>query len=167
MFLKYNWSRAKYWLYRNIGELDERALKNRSAILFLSFLLFFLDPGVEVVFGQASFGGLGITVNPPQTLPVGLLLFLLLAYRLAVFWVSVLISSGCNKDRARYKAQYDFDPSFEAEEPRMHDKDYIIQSQSEEHLYIWTVRKLIWQFIFPNIVALVCIVYYLTEFIRC
>lgn len=159
------WDLFRYWLYRNIDELDESSLKHRSSIMFLSLILLFIDPGINLTFGSASLAGLGISVDPAQTLPISILLLSVLVYRLIAFWVSALLKVGCDIDRAIYKAEYDFDSSFEAEEPRLYDKEYIIRSKSNEIVYKWKVRKILWQFAFPNFLALLSIIFHLVKFV--
>ncbi len=150
----------KYKLHLHIGKLGDASLKHRSAILFLSVLMLLIDPNVKVTFGKASLAGLGISVDPPQTIYVGVFLLVLLVYRLVAFWASVLLESGTDSSRATRKAILEFDPAWEAEEHRPHDMDQLIKNESGGIVYKWGVRQILWEFVFPNILALCTLTVY-------
>lgn len=147
------WHVLRYWLYRHIGELSDVSLKHRSAVILLSVLLLFLDHDVAITFGSASLAGLGISVTPPQTIPVGTFLLLLLIYRFFAFVASISIESGVNPDLAGKKARYQFDPAYDAEERSSHDMDQIVRYDSNEITYKWRGRQILWEVIFPCFLA--------------
>ena len=148
------WNNHKSWMYRHVGELGEVSLKHRSNILLLSVLMIFIDSNVKVILGKASLAGLGITIEPTQTIPVGLFLFALLIYRLVAFWASVTLESGTSKSIADTKAQYDIDPAYHAEERSPSDMDQAIRMESNATTYKWQVRRILWEFTVPNLLAL-------------
>ncbi len=155
----------KYKLHLHIGKLGEASLKHRSVILLLSILMLLVDPNVKVIFGKASVAGLGISVEPPQTIYVGFFLLALLIYRLVAFWASVLLESGTDSSRATRKALLEFDPAWEAEEHRPHDMEQHIKNESGEIIYKWSVRQVLWEFVFPNVLALAALTVYLIVYI--
>lgn len=154
-----------YKLHLNIGKLSESSLKHRSAILMLSVLMLFIEPNVAIIFGSASVAGLGISVNPPQEIPVGLFLLTLLLYRLIAFWALVLTESGTDSSRAERKALLEFDPSWEAEETRTHDLDQLIRQESGKTIYKWSIRQLVWEFVIPNLLAFIALVVYVVKYV--
>ncbi|EJB8535479.1 TPA: hypothetical protein I7264_25880 [Vibrio parahaemolyticus] len=155
----------KYKLHLNIGKLNEVSMKHRSAILLISVLIYFVDPNVKITFGNASLAGLGISVEPAQTVYLGYFLLALLIYRLIAFWVSVLLESGTDRNRAIRKAQIDFEPAWEAEENRPHDMEQLIRQESEKITYKWNVRQILWEFVFPNIIALVAVITFFVQYL--
>lgn len=159
------WNHVKYWMHLHIGKLGESSLKHRSAILLLSVLMLFIEPSVTITFGNASLAGLGISFNPPQTISIGLFLFALLIYRLTAFWVSVFLESGTDSKRATRKALLSFDPSYEAEENRPHNMEHVIKAESEDILYKWSVRQILWEFVTPNLLAIVSLSVYIIEYL--
>ena len=100
----------------------------------------------------------------PQTIHVGIFLLILITYRLIAFWVSVLLESGTDSSRAARKALLDFDPASEAEDPRSYNQEQIIESESGEIIYKWSVRQILWEIVFPNVFASIALVVY---FIGC
>jgi len=155
----------KYKLHLHIGKLGDVSLKHRSVILFLSVLMLLIDPNVKVTFGKASVAGLGISVDPPQTIYIGFFLLALLVYRLIAFWASVLLENGTDSNRARRKAALQFDPAWEAEQDNPHDLDQIIKNESGSIVYKWSVRQILWEFVLPNVLALATLIVYLTGYI--
>jgi hypothetical protein len=156
-----------YWRYKlhlNIGKLGEVSLKHRSVILFLSVLMLLVDPDLKITFGNASVAGLGISVDPPQAIFLGVFLLALLIYKLIVFWISVFIEHGTDPKRAGRKALLKFDPSYEAEEENHHDMGQIIRNEKGEIIYKWSVRQILWEFIFPNVLAFGGIVTYAIKY---
>jgi len=125
-----------------------------------------VDPSVKVTFGKASLAGLGISVDPPQTIYIGAFLLVLLVYRLIAFWASVLLESGTDSSRATRKALLEFDPSYEAEEHRPHDMEQLIKSESGEIIYKWSVRQILWEFLLPNLLAMFALVIYLVGYLE-
>ena len=157
----------QYWkhkLHLHIGKLGEASLKHRSSILLLSVLIIFVEPNLKIIFGKASVAGLGISVDPPQTIHLGLFLLLLLIYKLITFWLSVFIEHGTDPTRAGRKALLDFEPSSETEEHRPHDMDKLIKRESDDIVYKWSVRQIVWEFIFPNLLAVAGIATYLIKY---
>ena len=154
-----------YKLHLHIGKLGEHSLKHRSAILLLSVLLLFIHPNVEITFGSASLAGLGISVNPPQKLSIGLFLLILLLYRLIAFWASVLLESGTDQNRAKRKALLEFDPAWEAEEHRPSDMEQLIRRESNKKICKWSVRQIIWEFVIPNLLAFVALAVYIVKYV--
>ena len=154
-----------YKLHLNIGKLGESSLKHRGAILVLSVVILFVDPNVRITFGEASLAGLGISVEPPQSFPIGFFLFALLIYRLIAFWVSVLLESGTDSNRARRKALIDFDPGWEADEQRPGNMDDLIRHESGNIIYKWTVRQILWEFVIPNIIAFFAIIIFTIKYV--
>lgn len=155
----------KYKLHLHIGKLSDYSLKHRSAILVLSVLMLLIDPNVKVTFDKASVAGLGISVDPAQTIYIGVFLLALLIYRLIAFWASVLLESGTDLNRATRKALIEFDPAWEAEERKPHDMDQLIKSESGEIVYKWSIRQILWEFLLPNALALVALAVYTTSYI--
>lgn len=157
-------SNLKYTLDLHVGKLGEASVKHRSAVLMLSVLMLFISPSVKVTFGSASVAGLGISIDPPQTIFLGIFLFALLIYRLAAFWAAVLLESGTDSSRATRKAQLEFEPSLGEEQNRAHDMGALIQSESRKTVYKWSVRQILWEFVFPNILAAIALTKYLLEY---
>jgi len=164
MFSADRWSYFKSWIYRHIEGLGEVSLKHRSNILMLSVLMLFIDPDVKLILGKASLAGLGITIEPTQTIPIGLFLFILLIYRLSAFWASVLLESGINEIKADGKARYEIDPAYHAEERKASDMDQAVRMESYDITYKWKVRQILWEFILPNLLALIGLAKYIYSF---
>lgn len=156
--------KISHWLYYNIGELSESSLKYKSSILLISVIIIFTSPDASLTFGSASFVGLGISVTPPQTIPIGPFLLALLAYRFISFWIEVIIDNGLDEKRtarkiedkftsSHYESNY-FDDSPDSEE------EYIEQ-QINNKIHSWKINKIIWNIAPPNIAAIACITKYL------
>ncbi len=158
-------NRFTYWMNLNIGKLGPTPIKHRSAIMILSVLMLFIDPGVEITFGSASLAGFGISVKPEQVIHIGYFLLALLIYRLIAFWASVLLENGTDSNRARRKALDMFDGTYSANEPQPHDMEYVLDSESEEILYKWNFRQALWEFVVPNLLAFIALVIYLIRYI--
>lgn len=155
----------KYKLPIHIGKIGDSAHKHRTAVLFLSVLAIFIEPHVTVSFGTASLAGLGISVTPPQEIPVGILLFCLLIYRLTSFWVIVLIDSGTDFERAERKAYLELDPGCEAEEHSPSTMEELIRREARGKVLNWTVWQLTWEFLFPNVVAAAALATFITRLV--
>ncbi|WP_444901337.1 hypothetical protein ACJJIG_17350 [Microbulbifer sp. SSSA007] len=157
----------KYKLHLHIGKLGDVSLKHRSSVLLLSVLMFLVDPTMQVTLGKASVAGLGISVDPPQTIHIGIFLLILLLYRLVAFWVSVLLESGTDESRATRKALLDFDPAWEAEKYRHRpgDMEQLIKNESGAIVYKWSVRQILWEFVLPNVLALTALVKYVAGYV--
>lgn len=132
--------------------------------MLVSVFMLFVDPNVKITFGSASFAGLGISVNPPQTLPLGIFLLALLIYRLIAFWASVLIESGTDASRAKRKALLAYDPGWEVDEHRPDDMEQLIKEESGGIVYRWSVRQLIWDFLIPNLLAVIALCVYFIKY---
>src|SRR5690606_38989748 len=126
--------------------------------------MIFVGPGVSVTFGNASFGGLGISVSPPQEISIGWLILALLVYRLIAFWASVLLENGTDLKLAERRALLEFDPSWEAEEHQPGNMEQFIREESQGDVYIWTMRKLVWEFVIPNFVALIALTVFAVKY---
>lgn len=157
--LKNQWNTFRSWLYKNVGELDQASSKHRTIILFISAIMLFTDPSVSVTLGSASLAGLGISVEPPQSIPVGVLLLALLTYRLVALWASIILDSGTDKLKAQYKARIRHG-SPEDYNPEPNTIDELITEIAENTVYTWQIRKILWELAPPNIAALTCIVKY-------
>lgn len=147
-----------------IGKFSETSLKHRSAIFLFSVVMIFVDPLVSITFGSASLGGVGISVSPPQKISIGLLLLALLVYRLIAFWASVLLENGTDLSLARRRAALEFDPAWEAEQHESESMEQLISHESREDVYKWTLRQLVWQFVVPNILALVALTIFAAKY---
>lgn len=155
----------KNTLYLNIGKLSDASHKHRGAILMVAVIMLFIDPEVKVTFGSASLAGLGISVTPAQEISLGLLLFAILVYKLIAFWVSVLLESGTDSARAERKALMELDPGWDAEQHDPTDFSRLIRNHKQEIIYKWTVRQILWEFVFPNLVGVVALSHYLRVYI--
>lgn len=151
-------------LHLRIGIFSDVSLKHRSAILLLSVVMIFVDPRVSVTFGSASLGGLGISVSPAQEISIGLLILALLAYRLIAFWASVLFENGTDLSLAERRALLEFDPSWEVEEHEPGNMEQLIREETRGEVYKWTMRKLIWEFIVPNLIALIALTVFAVKY---
>jgi len=147
------------WTYTYIGPLSESALKHRNHILLISVLMVLISPEVKVTFGKVNALGLGISLDPPQTIHIGILLFSLLLYRTIAFWVTALISNGKNEKNARRKAALKVDPS-ELIPPAPRDMVDVIHEKSESIIYNWKFIGFIWEFIVPNLLAMYALTSY-------
>ena len=158
--LKDKWIVFRHWVDRNIGQFEEVSLKHRSAVILLSVLVFFVEPDVKLEFGSAAFAGLGVSVDPPQTIPVGLVLLSLLIYRFVAFWFTIFLMSGTDENIAIGKALYEDDPAWNASGATMSDYPEMIKDDAEKIVYKWRFRKFIWEVMLPSVAALVVIFKY-------
>lgn len=155
--LKFKWDVFRSWIFRNIGVLDDASLKHCSAILFISAIMLFTDPGVSLTLGSASLAGLGISVEPPQSIPVGLLLLALLMYRLVALWAYIILGSGTDENKVRYKTQISYGTSHDnIFEPNTIDE--LISQDTQNTIYKWSIRKVLWELLPPNLAALASII---------
>ncbi|NWO06548.1 MAG: hypothetical protein HLX50_12940 [Alteromonadaceae bacterium] len=152
------------YLHLHLGKLSETSLKHRRAILLLSLLMFFIGPSVKVTFGKASLAGLGISITPPQEISIGLLVLGLLIYRVFAFWTSIIIESGTDLKLAKRKALLEIEPEWEAEEYEPGNIEQYVRHSSNKIVYKWTKWQLIWEFLFPNIVAITAFITYVMKF---
>ena len=157
--------RLKYFLYQHVGALNDAALKHRGAILLISALMLFIEPGAKATFGKVAVAGLGISIDPEQDIYIGVFLFVLLVYRLVAFWMSVLIESGTDQGRAERKALLEYDPSWFADEPAPHTTEQLIKDEAEHTVYKWNVRQILWEFMFPNFLAAVALTSYVVVYL--
>lgn len=148
----------------HIGKLGEASTKHRSAILFLSLLVILIEPGVKLTFGSASLLGLGISVSPPQEISIAVFVLALLAYRMLAFWIVVLLESGVDMKRAERKALLEFDPAWEAEAYQPGNMDQLIRQESHAMVLKWTVRRIVWEVLFPNLFAIMALAIFATKY---
>lgn len=165
-FLYYKWQSLVHRIYINIGELSESALKHRSSILMISVIMLVIEPHATLTLGKASLAGLGISVEPPQSVPVGLFLYVLLMYRLIAFWAAVLLDSGTDDKVAREKAIHECDPGYYDDEENPHDMRELIRRKSSEIVYKWKLRKMLWEIFIPNILGATSLIYYSYIYIK-
>lgn len=152
-------------VYLNLGEINEEARKHRSAILVISVIMLVVDPHVTLTLGTASLAGLGISVKPPQSIPVGLFLYAVLSYRVIAFWAATIIGAGVNDDIARDKAIDSCDPGHYAEERNPHDIGHLINMETNHITYRWKVRRIYWDIFVPNLMAAFSLVFYSYRYI--
>ena len=151
------------WAHRHIGELNETSLKHRSHILLLSVLLLFVSSDIVLILGKASLAGLGISVDPPQTIPVGLFLFVILVYRVIAFWTSALINNGLNIEKIEHELRLDYDPIYEAE-PKPRDPGELARVMGAAIRFKWERVKVLWEFYLPNLFAFVSIANFVFDY---
>lgn len=147
-------------LHFHLGKLSDTSLKHRSTILFLSVVMLFIDPSVKITLGTASLAGLGISLSPPQEIPIGQLIMFLLVYRVFAFWTSTILESGTNLNLAKRKVLLDVEPTWEAEENEPGNIEQYVRHTSHKKVYKWTKWQLAWEFLFPNILALAAFITY-------
>lgn len=166
-YLRDKWTAFRHWVDRNIAQLEEAALKHRSAVILLSVMLLFIEPDVKLAFGSAALAGFGVSVNPPQTISISLVLIFLLIYRFLAFWVTILLASGTDKNIATGKALYQYDPAYDMSATPMSSMEEVIKDETETILYKWKFWKFVWEVLLPTTVALVAIlVYTITYFLN-
>lgn len=147
-------------IYLYFGDISEEAIKHRSAIMVLSVIMLVIDPHVTLTLGAASLAGLGISVEPPQAIPVGLFLYVILFYRLIAFWVAALLGAGTNKNTARERAIDACDPTHYDQEKNIQDVGQLISFESSAIIYRWKVRRIYWDLFIPNILAMISLSIY-------
>ncbi|HSB96542.1 MAG TPA: hypothetical protein VLC91_08845 [Spongiibacteraceae bacterium] len=149
----------KNWLDLNIGELSDDSQTHGKAVMFISVLMMFVEPTVKVTLGQASLAGLGISVSPPITIPVGILLLALLTYRYISFWITTILDNGTNHKKSERKAAYKHNPYYGDEHPPQN-MEQLVNEKAYEITFKWRIRKIIWAFFLPNIFALIALLRY-------
>lgn len=159
LMLKNKWNSFQNWGHIYIGPLSDVSLKHRNSVLFISILMMLISPDVTITFGSASIAGLGIKIEPPQTIHIGSVLFLLLLYRLIAFWATTLISHGTNEKIAYKKAAINIDASYLAPQQQATITD-VINEESDSIKYKWETHRIIWEFIVPNALALAALAKY-------
>jgi len=162
--MKERLSELKYWLVSNTGKLSRTSKRNKNMMVFLGILLIVLDANVKITFGSVSFAGLGIGIDPPQVIPIGVALSLLLLYKLIAFWVSVFLEVGTSIDKQMHIATMEYDPSIYHEDREPHDMSELIKSEAYKVTTKWTFLKVIWEVIIPNTIAIFALCYFLARF---
>lgn len=155
----------KHWLDLNIGELSDESKTHGKIVMFVSVLMMFIDPSVKITVGQASLAGLGISVNPPISIPVGTLLFVLLTYRYVSFLITTILDNGTNHNTSKRKAAHRHDPTYGEERPSQ-DIDQIVSEVAYDITFKWRVRKIMWGFFMPNILALIALSRYIWNYVK-
>lgn len=148
-----------HWGYTYIGHLNDLSLKHRNHILIISILMMVISPEVKITFGKASVIGLGINIDPPQTIYIGLVLLVILIYRVIAFWITALITQGTNKQSAYNKAALKIDEMHILPGPATNIGD-VINEEANSIKYKWELRRLTWEFIIPNLLALIALLRY-------
>lgn len=122
---------------------DQITFKHRGHILFISALMYIIDPASIITIGKLPITGFGFEIKPPIELSIGWLLFFLLVYRVAGFWSSILITI-----RTQRGVPVKIDPpSF------------------RERTSLWLTYKVLWEFVFPTFCAVGMASYYLFHII--
>jgi hypothetical protein len=152
--LKYQWYEFRRLVHYNIGQLSESSLKHRGAILFLSVAIIFIDPDVSLTLGSASLAGLGISVEPPQSIPVAPFLFSLLIYRLTAFWASIVLDNRTDTKKTHERISLHYEDDYE--DCEINTTGDMISHETDASTYHWGVRKILWDILPPNILALYC-----------
>jgi len=153
-----NWRQFKGYVSRHIGPVSEIARKHRRAVMLVSICMLSLEPTTSITLGNVSMSGLGVTVQPPQTIPLSFVLFIALAYFLLAFWVGVLTESGTDRARAERHAWYEHDPAFDADNPHNDDLEQVIKRGAGAIVYKWNFRRIVWEVFLPTILAVVALV---------
>ena len=151
--LHYFLNNIQDWGYTHIGPLSEVSLKHRNYVLLISILLVLISPEVKITFGTASIAGMGIEIDPAQTIYIGVVLLFILLYRISAFWATALITHGSNEKSARRKAALKIDADSLVPPPPQHISD-VVKEKAEAINYKWSFIRLIWEFFLPNILAL-------------
>jgi len=166
LFEKLRNTDLRNWLYRHISILDTTSQKQRVAILFLSAMTFIIEPHAKLTLGKASLAGLGVSLEPSQTIQVGLVLLALLCYRLISFWMTVTLNSGVDSDISNEKAQFIFNPAYGDDGGPYHENDQLAINKSRSLVYSWTVRKIIWEVVVTSLIGTASAVYYLIIYLN-
>lgn len=145
------------WLERHAGPISEVSRRHRSAILFWSAIAIFVDHGTTVTFGQASLAGLGITVSPPQTLPIGMLITLMLLYRLAALWFTAFSDAGSDTNKAHYNASFKYDPDSLTPAGPAFRPDEVADEAAENRMYLWSVWRTAWDLVLPTVLGVIVV----------
>ena len=143
-----------------IGKLNESSLKHRGAIIVLSALLIFIDRDVTVTLGSGSLAGLGISVSPPQHLPIGFFLVLLLVYRLITFWVTGLIDEGTNPERAEMRSIDAIIGYQTVDTLDLKNREHAVNALTAARLDIWSFFRTLWEFVLPSIIGVSALIAY-------
>lgn len=141
------------WTQRHAGLISEVAAKHRAAVLIWSVIATLVDHNTKVTLGSASLAGLGITVEPPQTLPVGLLVALMLVYRIIALWFTALSDTGTDSKKASYIACHKHDPDSLTPGGPAYSPSEVAAEETENIMYSWSLRRVIWELIFPTFVG--------------
>lgn len=144
-----------------IGKLDETSLKHRSAVLVLSAMVFFVSPEAKLTFGNASLAGLGISVTPPQVLPVGWFLVALLLYRLIAFWMSILIGEKTDLGRAKWRALRCFAPEYTNDEDEPGNPEAMAIFHAKYGVSQWSRIRALWEIAIPSVMGVLAFLFFL------
>jgi hypothetical protein len=88
------WRELMNWIDIRSGPIDSTASKHRSAVLLWTGLYWLIDHSTVVSIGGGTFTYFGVTVDPPVAVQLGILVPMLLAYRLSGMWLSFITASG-------------------------------------------------------------------------
>lgn len=139
------------WVDLKIGDPSEKSIGIGKTVMFFSVLMLVINPSVKVTFGQASLAGLGISVTPPVTIPVGALLLLLLTYRLVSFWVNLIIDNGTDIKKARGRVYESFTHDHER---KPQDMNEVMDQEADYITFKWRFRKIVWVVFVPCFLSL-------------
>jgi len=143
--------------------INDISRKHRAAILFISLCIFFVEPNVKLTLGKASLAGLGMSIEPVQVIPVGLVLLFALIYRLIAFWVIILTDIGTDINRAKSSARNNIDPPI-PEKPDDQIEDQINET-AYNSVFKWRYRRSLWEIILPTIIGLSAILSFTISFL--
>lgn len=142
------------WANTHIADVSDKTEKTRKLVMFLGVVALLIDSDVAVTLGSASMGGLGVSISPPQVLPVAEIIVFILLFKIVALWVTIAIESGRDKRTARNKAFRIVEPDLMGSDENTDDIELAVRTQAYAITSKWTLWKLVWEVAMPSLIGL-------------